>query len=527
MSTAWSVPLFDPDEGYYPGTAVESVDDGSSWDPRFNGEKRWDKPIFTYALIEASFAVLGRTVPAARFPVALQGAGLLLIVGFLIHRLAGPEAAALSAVILATTVGVQVFSRVAHPELGVVMLITIAELLAVLWIATSRPAARLWIAILAGVAMGLGVLTKGPVAVVLPAFAVATAGVIRSGMRIPSRRVIGHLALAGATALVVAAPWYIAMTHRYGIAFLQEAVWRHNVSRFAGTAFVHESRLWFFVVPTFVAVFPWSAFVPVAVWAARRRTDSPQGVLRLYMATAAATAFVFYSASASRLPNYALAFVPPLAVLIALAITDERERRGVRTASIATAIVFAVTGGLLAATPFLLNSVIGAREILNALPGDGSDLASMFGRALWPAAVLLAVSTVALFLIGPGKGWGVIVATGALLPSVLLLSAQPLTAQAYPWDRIGRQIHDSPSPVYLVGPRAPSLTFYVGRPVARLSEAEAEARTSWPNQELWIVASTDWLRPGRLPASWTGRLEIVDKSGSMTLARLRPRSGRQ
>ena len=79
LSTAWVAPLFDPDEGYYPATAAESVDAGSGWDPRFNGEPRWDKPVLTYTLIEASFFVFGRTAAAARIPSIIEGVLLILV----------------------------------------------------------------------------------------------------------------------------------------------------------------------------------------------------------------------------------------------------------------------------------------------------------------------------------------------------------------------------------------------------------------------------------------------------------------
>ena len=37
-------PLFDPDEGYYPATAAETLRSGTFWDLRFNEAPRWDKP---------------------------------------------------------------------------------------------------------------------------------------------------------------------------------------------------------------------------------------------------------------------------------------------------------------------------------------------------------------------------------------------------------------------------------------------------------------------------------------------------
>ena len=521
MSTASNTPLFDPDEGYYPGTAAESVDAGTSWDPRFNGAARWDKPILTYTLIEASFAVFGRNVAAARLPVALQGVALILIVGFVVARVAGARAGAMSAVILATTLGTQVFSRVAHPELGVVMFVTVAELMAVLWVTSDRPAVRLTLTLLAGLSVGLGMLTKGPVALALPVLAVTAAGVLHGGLRMPPRAVMRHGITAVITSLVTALPWYAAMTSRHGIAFLHEAVWRHNVSRFVGTAFVHQSSPWFFVGPTLVGVFPWSAFLPIALWDVRPRSNRPQEILRLFMTVSAATAFLFYSASASRLPHYALACVPPLAILIALVVADARQRRDVQTAFRATMMLLALTGGLLAGAPFLLNRVVGAREILNALPGGSPDSQYwMFARALWPAAILLAGSVIALLVLRPQRKLRAVVAAGALLPLVLITGAQPVLAEAYPWRRFGGEVRGSDMPVYLVGPRAPSLTFYAGRPVARLSESEAQSQI-WTREEGWVVASTDWLQSGHAPPAWAGRLQFVDRAGSMTLARLR------
>jgi 4-amino-4-deoxy-L-arabinose transferase-like glycosyltransferase len=318
-------PLFDPDEGYYPATAAESVDAGAAWDPRFNGEPRWDKPVLTYTLIEASFFVFGRTAAAARLPSVIEGVLLILVVGFFVQRLAGPRPAGTAAWILATTMGVQIFGRVAHPEIGVVLMITTAELLTVYWLTTPRPDVRLRAALLAGVALGLGVLAKGPVAVALPLLAMVTGIVVMErAFRWPTAQTARHMVLCGAVAGAIALPWYTAMTWRHGLSFLEEAVWRHNVGRFTGEAFVHHSQLWFFVVPTLVAMFPWSGLIPAALRRLARPSREPIDVLRFFMAIAFATSFVFYSASGSKLPHYALVFVPPLSILIALCLADER-----------------------------------------------------------------------------------------------------------------------------------------------------------------------------------------------------------
>ena len=76
---------------------------------------------------------------------------------------------------LASTVGLHVFARAAHPEIAVVFAITITELLFCLWWVDTNPRHTRLIPILAGVSTGYGVLAKGPVALVLPALMIACA----------------------------------------------------------------------------------------------------------------------------------------------------------------------------------------------------------------------------------------------------------------------------------------------------------------------------------------------------------------
>jgi 4-amino-4-deoxy-L-arabinose transferase-like glycosyltransferase len=210
LLTAPFAPLFDPDEGYYPATAAESVASGSAWDPRLNGEPRCDKPILPYALIEGAFSLFGRRVAAARVPSALQDTALVLVVGFLVWRLAGPRAGALSAVIVSTTAGIQIFSRVAHPEIGVVLSVVTTELLLCLWLIWPVDAARLHLAVAAGVSVGYGVLA------------------------------------------------------------------------YTTTAYGHRRSVLFFIIPTAIALLPWTAFLPQASARITPRCDTAADASNVY-----------------------------------------------------------------------------------------------------------------------------------------------------------------------------------------------------------------------------------------------------
>ena len=66
-------PLFDPDEGYYPAAAAESLREGHPLDLTLNGEPRWNKPPLSYALMQVSMTVLGENEFAVRLPSVLEG----------------------------------------------------------------------------------------------------------------------------------------------------------------------------------------------------------------------------------------------------------------------------------------------------------------------------------------------------------------------------------------------------------------------------------------------------------------------
>ena len=136
FATAPIAPLLDPDEGYYPATAAESLRAGDFWDLRFNDAPRWDKPVLSYALIAAAFVAFGESESAARLPSAIEGVILLLVIGLSVSRIAGSRAGALCSLVAGTSIAFSIFARVAHPEIGVVLSIVTTDLLVCLWLAS-------------------------------------------------------------------------------------------------------------------------------------------------------------------------------------------------------------------------------------------------------------------------------------------------------------------------------------------------------------------------------------------------------
>ncbi|MSO46013.1 MAG: phospholipid carrier-dependent glycosyltransferase, partial [Acidobacteria bacterium] len=155
--------ISDSDEGFYAEAAREMVEGGDWLTPHFNYEERWQKPILYYWLTAATYVVAGPSEWAARWWSALAGLGLVLITWAAARRLTAREDVAwLAGAIAATSYGYVAMARLALPDLPLTFFITLA-----IWSALERR----WT--MTGIAVGLGFLTKGPVALVVPGIVLA------------------------------------------------------------------------------------------------------------------------------------------------------------------------------------------------------------------------------------------------------------------------------------------------------------------------------------------------------------------
>ena len=139
--------------------------------------------------------------------------------------------------------------------------------------------------LLAGLAIGLGMLTKGPVALVLPALVYLCARLVLADGLLPTRRGWFGLrwidvALAALVLLAVALPWFLAMADVHGLAYLRRFFIGENLERFATERYNGRRPLWFYVPIILGGLTPWSSLI--VLWiaaagarAARRATPAP------------------------------------------------------------------------------------------------------------------------------------------------------------------------------------------------------------------------------------------------------------
>lgn len=521
LGTAARVPLFDPDEGFYPATAAESVAAGTWWDLRFNGEPRWDKPILAYALIEGSFALFGRNTVAARVPSAIEGAVLVWLIGTLLTPLVSARAGACASVVLASSLGVQIFARAAHPEIAIVLSIAVTQLLLIRWLIASPASKPRGLAIVIGLSIGFGLLAKGPLAIVVPLIGAVCAAPFVTSLKARWIEALRDALVSGLVGVAIAAPWYVAMTMRHGWFFLENSLWAQNVGRFTGT-FNHGQSALTFIAAAVVGLMPWTGVLPAALARSMRPGVDRRNAVRFTAMVMAMASLIFYAASASRLASYSLALLPPLAVLIGVYLDEvlNEPRKRISLTLLSTAVALALLAAALLTLPSLLGSGLRTRDLIGGVPAaqDGSAFGPLVA---WVSAALL-VGALLIFVL-PDRGrilalYGV----GIAVPLIALITLAPLLNDAYPWRRFGEPIARSPAPAWIQNYRASSLTFYAAQPITRVGNDEELTELLKATDRGWVILGADWADKAPLAdLIRTGRARIVERSQRLALVELK------
>ena len=509
-------PLMEPDEGRNAEVAREMLLLGSWSVPHFNLLPYLDKPVLLFWMIAGAFRTIGVNELGARLPAALAGVATVALTAAIGRTLLDGRRALLAALIVGTAPMVIVFGRLAIFDMPFTALVTAA--LACLVQARFDGRATRWLP-LAGLAMGLATLTKGPVGIAVPLLAWLAA----RGALPPAPRRAGRLAVVAAIAVAVAvvAPWLV-LVARQEPAFLRYAFVDETMLRFFAPAHFHRAgAVYYYAGMLAWALGAWGiVLVAVTPGLVRRwRAGGPDAAGIAFAARAAVTILVFFTCSASKRPQYILPAMVPLSLLAAAGMQAEAARAaavvrasarwlvvpvGVATLMAGLRGVALTHGDFRVVTPPLLLSVGGFLLVWGLI-------AAFAGRR--PA---LAVVCCALF--APGLGATLL---GPLTPYAEGRSSRTLAAQILPTDRV----------VCFEAFRT-ALPFYLQRPVALVSDTAHEltsnyviaqrARLLGQNGLLPVTRLSDMLDPAApsylLTSTW--RLDRLEQLSPYRLERV-------
>jgi len=254
-----SVPPLERAEVYFMDAARTMAEGGDWLVPRYEGRPFFDKPILSYWLMAACMKALGPTPAAARLVAVVSALALVLATAWLGALLFDRRTGLLGAVALATTLGFLSFARMAMSDMLLAVWTTLA---AALLVRAWQPAPPSWLLPAAGAALGLGLASKGPIALLIPALALVP--LLAQERRVPPWRP-GALALAALAFAVLGLGWFVLLFLRLGWEPLQHFFLRENLERFAGEAYDVGRPPWFYLPAYLAQGLPWSAFLPVAL----------------------------------------------------------------------------------------------------------------------------------------------------------------------------------------------------------------------------------------------------------------------
>jgi len=457
-----SYPLVDQDEGRNGEVAREMAATNDYVVPHLDGLPYVDKPVLWFAATAVVMEILGPTELAARSVSWLCALATALLVGWCGGRWFGTEAGWLAGIAAATAPLPLAFARIAILDSLVALLVTSAILAfhTAVEARLARRPERIW-TVAAWVAIGLGVLTKGPVALALPLLVAAPYAAWRRGSWAVWNP-IGPLAM-----IVVVAPWVSFMEARLP-GYLQYVAVTETWQRVASDELRRSQPWWFYGAVAVGGFFPWWPFA-----FGRRRLDAGGDPHRVLLWLWLLLPLMLFSLSRSKMPQYILPLMPAVALLAA-----SRWRTGERPSRPVIGVIVAGLG--------LLGAAFAAAA---AGAFDGRGLPPTLLMTLpTPASVMASVCLVALvwILVAARRhhGPGIIAALSlpaVAVPIVLHLPISTIAEWRSQHDLVARIHSELPPDTEVLGLTTwrPSLSFYLRRTVPILTSIGNELRSNY------------------------------------------------
>ena len=474
-----TVALWDRDEPRYAQTSRQMLASGDWVVPHYLDLVRTAKPALIYWCQATAMATIGSAGEAgnfaARLPSAVAVTALLVGMAVVLWRRVGPQRAAWTVTIFATSGLTIVAAKVCITDAVLLVWVTLAQgCLYAAW----RGRATWAVVVTWAVAIGLAGLTKGPVVLGMQGMTLVVLGGLRlidrrfrpaaavfeslgaagvGGDARPSSDVLEYqrpadVADAGRTAgrgwlkgavgmaivVAVVLPWVLMVNARAVMpptatvgapatqeSFIAHAI-RHDVwDRMMTPLEQHAGPPGYYFASVWATFFPWSLLLPLAIGVGVNRRADPRSRFAL---AAVIGPWVMLECVRTKLPHYLLPAFPPLAYLTADALvrclTGEKPDLLGRPFKVAVS-VWAVVVAAVASTPWLAAPHTTALPVgpMVALSVGGVLFGAIAAGLIWRErltafAVALAVGTLGL----------VAIAYGLYLPRAEFLRVSPRVA---------------------------------------------------------------------------------------------------
>lgn len=463
-------PLFDYDETIYAQTAADMMHLGEWIVPTANGLQFFEKPPFTYYMMDACFSLFGENAFAARLPSAL----FTLFTAILLFRFGrdmhSPQFGIAAALIFLSMLEVGILGHAAILDAVLNFFIAGCLLNYFRWLQSSERKHALWCAAM----MGLAVSIKGPVGAVIPVLVIMADRLIVGDMW----RTLKSIPWLPALALffITATPWYAMIWFEHGIGFLYEFIVVQNIGRALHPMQGHGGGWHYYIVVFMVSVLPWLAWMPQLIKAWQRNTSEQlPHMIRLSLLWSVIV-LILFSFAQTKLPHYISCLYPAIALAIAAVWWHKAASLpSLRIIQRATVVILAPVALALIIFPIIYPSLTAWVHHPRAIAVLSQDiqpsfLISLAGIILFAALIYLWRASKQAFALHR------FIILGLLLQSCLIIplgSFAGKIAQA-PQTRIAETMQSLPKamPIYSYNLNFPSMSFQSGRPYQVVLNAE-------------------------------------------------------
>ncbi len=294
---------------------IDVVKNGSFFLPTVQDDEPATKPpLYNWIAAAISLAWGDVTELTVKAPSVLSGLGVVIITFLVGETLFSLEVGVFAGLVLILSYHFTTLTSIVRTDMMLCFFVSLS-LYFFLLAYQRRPQQSIY-SVLAFGSIGLGSITKGPVALALPFLTLLVFLFFRKDLKwLKSMRLGWGLAIW----LLIMLGWFVPALLKGGREFFDIVVYDEMVNRFLGIGTrAEKAQPFYYLIPHFFGKFlPWSLFVPLGIahyW--KSKDEAERGAL-LFPIAWFLTIFVFFSVSRGKRPDYILPLYPAAAVIVA------------------------------------------------------------------------------------------------------------------------------------------------------------------------------------------------------------------